>query len=269
MLSGIGNRRHLEGLGIPLLAELPVGDNLLNRGRVLVNSRIKDPKHFVSAAELSSESLSDLYLSGKGRLSRLHFNGLFFNTHTNKDPQWPNLLLFTSVNADQLQMHFYLARFRSRGQVRLRDKNSFLPPIIDSKYFSDQKDFEDAVEGMRFVFRVLEESPIAALVEPPDFGAIGCPTCPLKKRHECPQGIRCFIRYFTASGSHASGTCRMGAIERKDTVVDPLLRVKKVVGLRVCDSSVFPEVPNGNTHAPALMVGEKCAQAIKDWHQLQ
>ncbi len=55
----------------------------------------------------------------------------------------------------------------------------------------------------------------------------------------------------------------MGAVDRDDVVVDPYLRVKNIKNLRICDASVFPLIPNGNTCAPTLMVGEKCAQIIK------
>ncbi len=33
-------------------------------------------------------------------------------------------------------------------------------------------------------------------------------------------------------------------------------------GLRVADSSIFPEITNGNINAPSIMVGEKAADMI-------
>jgi choline dehydrogenase len=33
--------------------------------------------------------------------------------------------------------------------------------------------------------------------------------------------------------------------------------------LRIVDSSIFPTVPNGNTNAPTIMVGEKGADIIR------
>jgi choline dehydrogenase len=38
--------------------------------------------------------------------------------------------------------------------------------------------------------------------------------------------------------------------------------VHGVDGLRVADASVMPQVTSGNTHAPAVMIGEKAADLI-------
>ncbi|CAG2106326.1 unnamed protein product [Medioppia subpectinata] len=97
----------------------------------------------------------------------------------------------------------------------------------------------------------------------------GCPDCPDKQYlYECVEGLKCFIKYNTNSGDHPTGTCRMGAIERSDVVVDPQLRVKGANNLRVCDASVFPVIPNANTVSAAILTGYKCAQNIKSDYNL-
>ncbi len=60
---------------------------------------------------------------------------------------------------------------------------------------------------------------------------------------------------------HQCGTCRMGR-DARASVVDPLLRVHGVGGLRVADASIFPTIPTGNTNAPAVMVGERAFDLI-------
>lgn len=56
------------------------------------------------------------------------------------------------------------------------------------------------------------------------------------------------------------GTCRMGT--GADAVVRPDLRVHGVEGVRVCDSSIMPTIPGGQTATPTVMVAERAASLI-------
>jgi choline dehydrogenase len=71
-----------------------------------------------------------------------------------------------------------------------------------------------------------------------------------------------FIREHAESAYHPCGTARMGRASDPLAVVDPECRVIGVEGLRVADSSIFPQVTNGNLNAPSIMVGEKAADHI-------
>ncbi|MGL5008371.1 MAG: GMC oxidoreductase, partial [Paracoccaceae bacterium] len=58
------------------------------------------------------------------------------------------------------------------------------------------------------------------------------------------------------------GTARMGRRDDPLAVVDPEGRVIGVEGLRVADSSIFPQVTNGTLNAPSIMAGEKIADHV-------
>jgi choline dehydrogenase-like flavoprotein len=47
------------------------------------------------------------------------------------------------------------------------------------------------------------------------------------------------------------------------------LRVHGLSGLRVADASIMPTVIGGNTNAPCMVIGQKCARAILSSHNLQ
>ena len=212
--------------------------------------------------------MTQLIEEGKGPLAERVSNGLYFNSDGNNSNDWPNSLLYTALSNDTFTFSYFLAKVLSKGTVRLRSSDPGDAPRIDPAYLSDNTDYKSFVEGVRFAFFILEKSLIAQYVTPPSFDEIGCPTCPNKTRSDCIEGIVCYIRYYTSSGSHPCCTTPIGSIENSDAVVDPFLRVKNINNLRVCDSSVFPDMPSGNLNSPTTMVAEKCSQIIIDYHRL-
>jgi choline dehydrogenase len=75
------------------------------------------------------------------------------------------------------------------------------------------------------------------------------------------QGTAAFIRRSCTSYFHPVGTCAMGS--GRVAVVDAELRIRGVEGLRVADASVMPTVVSGNTNAATIMIGERCADLVR------
>ena len=69
-----------------------------------------------------------------------------------------------------------------------------------------------------------------------------------------------WVRHNAETTYHPVGTCKMGPDAM--AVVDPELRVHGLSGLRVADASIMPTLTSGNTNAPCIMIGEKCADMV-------
>ena len=75
-----------------------------------------------------------------------------------------------------------------------------------------------------------------------------------------------YARKMASTIYHPAGTCRAGSPDDPRCVVDSQLRVIGLKGLRVADASVMPTITPGNTAAPSVMIGERCAAFVKaEW----
>ena len=83
----------------------------------------------------------------------------------------------------------------------------------------------------------------------------------LQDRYADPDEALAFARANSSSIYHSVGTCRMGvAGDSDDSVVDSHLRVHGIDSIRVCDASIMPTIPSGNTNAATLMVADRASE---------
>ena len=103
----------------------------------------------------------------------------------------------------------------------------------------------------------------AELGRTPELSALATNFWPNARTLEEPRTIDGWIDRACDSGYHPCGTVPMGASEDPDAATDGRGRVRGVEGLRVVDASIMPVIPNGNTHAPVIMIAEKAADLIR------
>ena len=109
------------------------------------------------------------------------------------------------------------------------------------------------IAGYRRVYGVVGQGPMAKYIAEPWDPASSNPTT---------DDIAASIGRRGESIYHPIGNCAMGTVE--GCVVDPELKVHGVQGLRVADASVMPRIPRGNPNAATIMIGEKCADLLKE-----
>ena len=271
MLSGIGPADHLREHGIDVVADLPgVGQNLVDHPEVPIIA--------------TANGQYGYFNQGKGW--RMVLNGLQFKalrdraassrrawrpgpSSTPRDPDGrahdPGLL-----RADRLsrprppQGHGEHPRHdhhhrRGEAQVaRLRDGSA--PPTPPTSRSSARtssrtpRTCAEMIEGQRFFLRVFDTEPVESRIKR---GRVPRPA-PARRRERSPPIAAAWSRPTTTRPA----TARMGADGDPMAVLDARMRVRGIEGLRVADMSACPDINAGNTTAPALMLGSRCADFV-------
>jgi choline dehydrogenase len=139
----------------------------------------------------------------------------------------------------------------SKGRVSIRSTDPFADPLIEPNYLAEELDRKTLVAGLRILRDIYSQPAFRDLID----GEV----LPGASRQTDAELLE-----FAANGGgtvfHPVGTCRMGSDAR--SVVDPLLKVRGVEGLRVIDASVMPDMVSANTNAASIMIGEKGAALV-------
>ncbi|MDK3018736.1 choline dehydrogenase [Pseudodonghicola flavimaris] len=266
MLSGIGPAAHLAEHGIPVLADRPgVGQNLQDHLELYLQMAATQPvslyKYWNPLGKAWVGAQWMLTKKGPGASNQFESAGFIRSRAGVKYPDIQYHFLPIAVRYDGqaaaeghgFQAHVGPMRSKSRGAVSLASADPMAAPKIVFNYMShedDWTDFRACIRLTREIFAQEAFKPFAGHEIQP--GA----------QVETDAALNDFIREHAESAYHPCGTARMGRADDPMAVVDPQARVIGVDGLRLADSSVFPQITNGNLNGPSIMVGEKAADHI-------
>lgn len=265
MLSGIGPADDLRRLGIEVLHDAPgVGANLQDHLDVTTLQHCTQPISYDRISEV--KTALQYYLGGhRGPgTSNVAEGAGFVRSPLAPDARADIQLHFIPAMIDDhgrhrlpgdgYTLHACFLRPRSRGRVTLASNRASDKPIIDPNYLGDPEGFDlkMMVECAKLSLELLAQKAFDPYR--------GAPIFP-KELPRSEADFIAFVRQRAETVYHPIGTCRMGSDDA--AVVDPMLRVRGVDGLRVVDASVMPDLPGGNTNAPTIMIAERAADLIK------
>jgi choline dehydrogenase len=265
-LSGIGPAHVLQAAGIPVVHDLPgVGENLHDHLEVYFQVKCKLPITLNGKLGLVSKGMigAEWALKQTGLGSTNHFESCGF-IRSAAGIDYPDIqfhFLPAAMRYDGkaafaghgFQVHVGPMRSKSRGHVHITSSAPEDSPEILFNYMSHPDDWKEFRACIRLTREIIGQKALepyrAEEIQPgPDV--------------QSDAEIDAFIRQHCESAYHPTGTCKMGAIEDPMAVVDAQCRVIGIDNLRVADSSIMPQVTNGNLNAPTLMIGEKASDHI-------
>lgn len=267
--SGIGDAGELAQFGIVPVANNPaVGRNLQNHPFVSLCYECTEPVTMYSLLRVDRAALmmARAFLLRTGPATSFPVEaGAFTRSHpevTHPDIQWTFVLgfdfkalrwpLFNDGGKEGFRIALSLLRPESRGDVSLSSADPLAPPKVNSGYLSSANDLAKLLAGIAQC-RVIASQPSLARYVKEEFS----PGADIGREEE----LAAWIRSSMSSSRHPVGTCSMGV--GSTSVVDPLLCVRGVAGLRVVDASVMPTIVSGNTNAPTIMIAEKATDLIR------
>ncbi len=269
MLSGIGPAKHLQQIGIPVVADAPgVGENLHDHVSAQLTFRTTPENSLnpqLRGLSVVGHAIT-YYLAKRGPLT----NGASQATalaRSSADAPCPDLqLVFRAMS------HVYdtsgrlepdpiprvtggvaFTRPKSRGRLLLKSTDPRQSPEMNANYLSVASDEDSLLSGVKLIRRIFATQPLRSMVLREDMPGDACRT---------DGEVRDFLHRAASTFCHPSGTCKMG--QDAMSVVDERLRVRGVESLRVIDASIMPALPSAGPAPAVFMIAEKGADLIKE-----
>jgi choline dehydrogenase len=150
-----------------------------------------------------------------------------------------------------ITMNVNVLRSESTGSIHIKSSNPADAPAIRFNFLSTEHDRAGLLAAIRKGRELMATSPLKEIT-----GEEIAPGAQLQSDADMLD----WVRKNAETTYHPVGTCKMGSDPL--AVVDRELRVHGIDGLRVADASIMPTLTSGNTNAPSIMIGEKCAEMV-------
>ena len=267
-LSGIGPAAHLQGLGLPVVLDLPaVGENLQDHLQLRCAWKVSGTQTlntlsatFFGKARIAAEyalrrsgpmSMSPSQMGAFARsrpdvaTADLEYHVQPLSLNAFGEPLDP----FDAITASVCHL-----RPESRGHVRITSPDPATAPEIAPNYLSTEGDRKVAADAIRLTRRIMAQ-PAMARYGPEE----------LRPGDDVLDDDVALAEAAGRIGTtifHPVGTVRMGTDDAAP--LDGRLKVRGMGGLRVVDASVMPRITSGNTNSPTIMIAEKAAEMIRE-----
>ena len=267
MLSGVGDQHELAEHGIEVKQHLPgVGKNFHDHSDFIFGYKVAAiPGTFGLSLKGSLDLWAQVKRYRKERKGLITTNFAECGGFIKSSPEQtlPNLQLHFVValvdnHARTMHMghgiscHVCLLNPKSRGTIKISGASIDDPLLIDPNFYDDASDLEEMVKGFKLTQQLMHSQAFKDIIKKDLFTA----------DVQTDEDIRNILRERSDTVYHPVGSCKMGIDDM--AVVDPRLRVYGIQNLRVVDASIMPNVVNGNTNAPAIMIAEKAVDMIRE-----
>jgi choline dehydrogenase len=256
-LSGVGPAEHLRSVGIdPIVGSPRVGHNLTDHPATFMNWDLAPG--FIGLADARNPKWLLRWLIRRSGKLTSNLMEAVAHIRSTSDLAAPDFQLIHAPIYARIDEVGYprpalsiLQSYwtpESRGTVMVRSSDARDAPAIQLNTLTSDGDVAAFVRAIRRTREIVSTDPLASAV------AVEVHPGPAVNTDE---EIAAWVRATVATTGHPACTAAMGT--EPDSVLDPQLRVRGVRGLRVADASALPRIPRANTNAPAIMVGERCA----------
>ncbi|MGH2551777.1 MAG: GMC family oxidoreductase, partial [Thermomicrobiales bacterium] len=244
--SGIGKADELKGLGIDVIADLPVGDNLIDHSSVWIGLKLK-PEGRVDSIEFRHTNCCNRYSSGLAGAARNDMFMVSMNIVGYDDSARSRGLLIVSTS-----------QTFSTGHLRQTSVDPLSNPEIEIRMLSDERDMIRLRDGYKRLHAILHHADVTSIVD----GYFAFTTGDFDARMMPDADLDQWLLENAQDTQHPIGTCRMGPADDSRSVVDPECRVIGVEGLRVIDASIMPEMVRANTNLTTIAIAEHMAARL-------